>query len=131
MLVPKRTASEQLATVRRGSLWQSVVVVLPLERQGQAVADRHDNRGRPYLDIDTVHLSGEKRLDLIVGMLRAPGLALRGVGPAVRQTVRSGCEQHRMLPIVIGSKNVGDQHAPVIRRNDSIPVDLHSVLNHG
>src|ERR1700730_10033931 len=75
-------------------------------RQRHAISRRHDNAGRPHLDIDLVDVSRLEELDLVMGMIgpvkvRLPlvELAQRDGRPGLRHgRVRSQCSpEHYFL----------------------------------
>src|SRR5947199_1353658 len=93
IVVQERTAAAQLVLEVRQPCARAFLpfVVAPSHAERQAIAWRHDDAGRPDLDVEHHRLSGLERLAFIVLVIRAPGLAellvelaMGGAQPALR-----------------------------------------------
>src|SRR6202042_1809198 len=72
IIVKERAAAvEFVLHVRKapGTAASLIDIVLAANVQFDAISARHDNAGRPYLDIEFNRLPGSQRLNLIMGVI--------------------------------------------------------------
>src|SRR5690349_7903140 len=72
IVVQERPAAGELVLEVRqlAAAWAGIDVVLAADREPDAMALRHHDRGRPDLDVELDHLAFLERLLLIVGVIR-------------------------------------------------------------